>query len=97
MEGNSKTKTASSAESIGKLAHSLCEKTSRYRKDIEILGPSPSPWEKKKGKYRYQMLIKGSPITTLRSFASRLLEHIPEALKGGGVSFYVDVDPVSLL
>lgn len=97
MEGNSKTKTASSAESIGKLAHSLCEKTSRYRKDIEILGPSPSPWEKKKGKYRYQMLIKGSPITTLRSFTSRLLEHIPEALKGGGVSFYVDVDPVSLL
>ena len=97
MEGNSKSKTAAFAENIGRLAHSLCSEKSRYRRDIEILGPSASPWEKIKGKYRYQMLIKGAPLTTLRSFASHLLNQIPTAIKGGGVKFYVDVDPVSLL
>jgi len=97
MEGNSKSTTSAFAEQVGRLANSLRDKTSKYRRDIEILGPSASPWEKIKGKYRYQMLIKGSPLTTLRSFASHLLHQIPIALRGGGVKFYVDIDPVSLL
>ena len=97
MEGNSKSKTAAFAEDIGKLAHALCDKRSRYRRDIEILGPSASPWEKIKGKYRYQMLIKGSTLTALRSFTSHFLNQIPIALRGGGVKFYMDVDPVSFL
>lgn len=97
MEGNSKGKTAAFAEKVGRLAHSLWDERTRYQKDIEILGPAASPWEKIKGKYRYQMLIKGSPLTTLRSFASQLLNRVPIALRGEGVKFYVDVDPVSLL
>ncbi len=96
MEGNSKSKTAAFADNVGRLAHSLCDERSRYQKDIEILGPSASPWEKMKGKYRYQMLVKGSPRTTLRNFASQLLSRVP-VTPGGGVKFYVDVDPVSLL
>ncbi len=97
MEGNSKSKTAAFAQKVGTLAHTLCDKKSRYRRDIEILGPSASPWEKIKGKYRFQMLIKGSPLTSLRSFASHLLNQVPIMLRRDGVKFYVDVDPVSLL
>lgn len=97
LEGNSKSRAAASAACIGKLAHSLCDQTSSYRKAIEVLGPSASPWEKIKGKYRYQMLVKGSPLPTLRRFASQLMQQIPSSLRGGGVTCYVDVDPVSLL
>lgn len=97
LEGTSKTKTAACADRLGALAQSLWKRGSRYQKEVEILGPSTSPWEKMKGKYRYQMLLKGFPRTTLRSFASQLLHQIPQLVKGSGVAFYVDVDPVSLL
>jgi len=97
LEGTSKTKTADCADRLGALAQALWKKGSRYQKEVEILGPSTSPWEKMKGKYRYQMLLKGFPRTTLRSFASQLLHQIPQLVKGSGVAFYVDVDPVSLL
>ncbi|MDX1778527.1 MAG: primosomal protein N', partial [Thermodesulfobacteriota bacterium] len=55
LEGTSKTKTATCAERLGALAQALWKKGSRYQKEVEILGPSTSPWEKMKGKYRYQM------------------------------------------
>jgi primosomal protein N' (replication factor Y) len=97
LEGTSKTKTAACADRLGALAQELWKKGSRYQKEVEILGPSTSPWEKMKGKYRYQMLLKGFPRTTLRNFASQLLHQIPQFVRGSGVAFYVDVDPVSLL
>ena len=97
LEGTSKTKTAACADRLGALAQALWKKGSRYQKEVEILGPSTSPWEKMKGKYRYQMLLKGFPRTTLRNFASQLLHQIPQLVKGSGVSFFVEVDPVSLL
>ena len=97
LEGTSKTKTAACADRLGTFAQALWKKGSRYQKEVEILGPATSPWEKIKGKYRYQMLLKGFPRTTLRSFASQLLDQIPQMVKGSGVAFFVDVDPVSLL
>jgi primosomal protein N' (replication factor Y) len=97
MEGTSKSRTAACVDRVGTMAHALWEKGGRYRSAVEILGPATSPWEKIKGKYRYQMLLKGFPLTTLRTFAAHLLEQMPKLLKGSGVTFYVDVDPVSLL
>ena len=97
LEGTSKTKTEACADRLGAFAQTLWKRGSRYQKEVEILGPATSPWEKMKGKYRYQMLLKGFPRTTLRSFASQLLNQIPQLVKGSGVAFYVDVDPVSLL
>ena len=97
MEGNSKKKTAAFAEGLGAIARSLWDGKNSYREHIQILGPAASPWERMKGKFRYQMVLKGSTLTTLRSFATQLLHQIPTLLKGEGVKFYVDVDPVSLL
>jgi len=97
MEGTSKSKTEACVDRVGAMARSLWEKGTRYRSAVEILGPATAPWEKIKGKYRYQMVLKGFPLGTLRTFAAHLLQQMPKLLKGSGVTFYVDVDPVSLL
>lgn len=97
MEGTSKGTTAACVDRVAALTRALREQGERYRGAIEILGPSTSPWEKIKGKYRYQMVLKGFPLATLRTFAAHLLQQLPALFKGSGVTFYVDVDPVSLL
>jgi primosomal protein N' (replication factor Y) len=97
MEGASRKKTADFSDRLGALAHSLLRREGRFRDGIELLGPSAAPWEKIKGKYRFQMAVKGSSLTLLRGFASRLISRAPEMIKGSGVAFSVDVDPVSLL
>ena len=97
MEGTSRKKAADFSDRLGALAHSLLRKEGRFRDGIELLGPAAAPWEKIKGKYRFQMVVKGSSLTLLRGFASRLISRAPEMIKGSGVAFSVDVDPVSLL
>lgn len=97
MEGTSKKKTADFSDRLGRLAHALLQKDGRYRDGIDLLGPAAAPWEKMKGKYRFQMVAKGSSLKLLRSFASQLINRLPDMARGSGVSFSVDVDPVSLL
>ena len=97
MEGTSRKKAADFSDRLGALAHSLLRKEGRFRDGIELLGPAAAPWEKIKGKYRFQLVVKGSSLTLLRGFASRLISRAPEMVKGSGVAFSVDVDPVSLL
>jgi primosomal protein N' (replication factor Y) len=97
MEGTSRKKTADFADRLGSLAHSLLRKEGGCRDGIDLLGPAPAPWEKMKGKYRFQMVAKGSSLKMLRGFAAQLINRLADMARTGGVSFSVDVDPVSLL
>jgi primosomal protein N' (replication factor Y) len=97
MEGTSRKKTADFAERIGSLAQALLRKEGGCLDGIDLLGPAPAPWEKMKGKYRFQMVAKGSSLKQLRGFASQLISRAADMARTGGVSFSVDVDPVSLL
>jgi primosomal protein N' (replication factor Y) len=97
MEGTSRKKTADFSDHLGRLANGLLQKEGGYRDGIDVLGPAPAPWEKMKGKYRFQMVAKGSSLKLLRGFASQLINRAADMARAGGVSFSVDVDPVSLL
>ena len=97
MEGTSRKKTADFADRLGMLAHALLHAEGRFHEGIELLGPAAAPWEKIKGKYRFQLVVKGSPLKLLRSFASQLINRVTDMARGSGVTFSVDVDPVSLL
>ena len=62
--------------------------------DVELLGPVPSPMEKRAGRYRAQLWIQADRRTELQGFLARwlpLVESLPEARK---VRWSVDVDPV---
>jgi primosomal protein N' (replication factor Y) len=62
---------------------------------VQVLGPAPSPIPRLRGRYREQILLKGSLSTASKGQLSRLLAETSKALPG--IDFQVDVDPVALL
>ncbi len=95
LVGNSEKKTKAMAEEIGKIGQSLLKKG--YGKGIAILGPSPAPFSKMRGKFRWQMLAKGKSAPWLHQFAKALASSMEVPLKGKGVNLDIDVDPVFIL
>ncbi len=62
---------------------------------LQVLGPAASAIPRLRGRYREQILIKG---TLGQAEKSRLLEQVAESSRGmPGVEFQVDVDPVNML
>ena len=58
---------------------------------VRILGPAPAPFEKLRGKWRYQILLRGPSGPKLR----RMVQDVVGV--GGSSSVVVDVDPTELL
>jgi primosomal protein N' (replication factor Y) len=64
------------------------------RGEVEMLGPSPAPLYQIKGRYRWQLLLKGTGVASLQ-LLSRSLAQAGRGLKG--IRVEVDVDPLSML
>ncbi len=69
----------------------------RYERGIELLGPSLAPFSKMRGKFRWQMLIKGKNSAWLHQFAKELATRLQTETRGKGVELDIDVDPVFIL
>lgn len=61
---------------------------------VEMMGPSPAPLAQIKGRYRWQLLLKGERIIHLQHLVHSLME---ESRRLKGVRIEVDVDPLSIL
>ena len=96
IEGTSQKRSVKAAEEMGEWGRRLLRKRS-YGRGIEILGPSPAPLQKIKGKYRYQMLIKGKPVNILHRFVEELVGETKKRWPGRGISLTIDVDPISVM
>ncbi len=82
-------------EEIVKYADSLLEKMKpALEPGIITTGPLPSPIERIKGKYRYMILFRGSPLKALRA---RLRETVLHEKRPKDLDAYVDVDPMNLM
>jgi primosomal protein N' (replication factor Y) len=85
----------------------MVEKTNRFlRKEtqrnnwtpsLEILGPVSAPIARIKGRYRWQILLKGENNRVLHQAAELIREAEKALLKGTGVQIILDVDPVDML
>ena len=95
--GNSHSRTYNYANLLGKLSMDLWEKERSFQDNIEILGPAEAPREKLKGKYRWQMLIKGQDHRVLHQFTEKVIVLIKPQIKISGVKLTVDIDPINLL
>jgi len=93
LEGPDEEAVRGLATSLAEQAHHL----SQGRPGLEILGPVPAPLARLRGRYRWQLLLKGAETNPLRELCSRLLREQP---RGGGtraVKLTVDVDPENML
>ena len=64
-------------------------------RELEVLGPAPAPLARLRGRYRYQLLLKGPAGSRLHGAAQTLAKAVaglPTPLRAS-----VDVDPVSML
>jgi len=62
---------------------------------LKVLGPAASAIPRLRGRYREQILVKGSLSPDDKT---RLLAQVTESARGlPGVEFQVDVDPVNML
>jgi primosomal protein N' (replication factor Y) len=78
------------AHRLGKLAKKL---SARHGNIAEIIGPAESPLAKIRGRFRYQMLIKGQDINVLHQIAQELLQKSANNM----VKITADVDPESFM
>jgi primosomal protein N' (replication factor Y) len=95
LTGNSEKGTETMAEELGKVGRTLLKK--KYLKGMEILGPSAAPFTKMRGKFRWQMLVKGKSSQLLHQFAQELASRMEAQTKGRGVHLDIDVDPIFIL
>ncbi len=64
---------------------------------VEILGPVPSPMEKRAGRYRAQLLLQCKQRTPLHQLLTPLLPQMEAMKSGRKVRWSVDVDPLEML
>jgi len=84
-------------EGMSRLAKELPHgKNRKFLGELSLLGPSPSPLEKIRGRFRWQLLMKGKKVSQLQKGAYHLT-HLCEKIDLSGVKWAVDVDPIGML
>jgi len=83
----SREKGRAAGEALGRLARELAAP------GVEVIGPAEAPVAKIKGRYRWQLLLKGKHVTSLHALARSLSEHAAHT----GLDVRIDVDPVHFL
>jgi len=64
---------------------------------LEILGPVPSPMEKRAGRYRSQLLLQSAQRTPLHQLLTPLAPAMESLKSGRKVRWSIDVDPMEML
>ena len=72
----------------------LCRKASN--KKAEVLGPAPSPIDRIRDRYRWQILLKGENRKVLHYICTEIIEHYSRLAKGD-IRIGIDVDPESMM
>jgi primosomal protein N' (replication factor Y) (superfamily II helicase) len=64
---------------------------------VVILGPIEAPLARIAGRYRWQMIFKGSTVKPVHGFIRRLMREHPALFRHRQVRVVVDVDPFSMM
>jgi primosomal protein N' (replication factor Y) len=88
LQGRDNKHTLESAQALATTLQSRAGK-----KRIFIVGPVPAFMARLRGRYRWNIMMKGKDVVLLNQFLKECLQHYE---KGKGVTTIVDVDPLSM-
>ncbi|MCJ7593212.1 MAG: primosomal protein N', partial [Desulfobacterales bacterium] len=97
LQGNDKGKTAETAQRLGEVMVGILKRWPRRGGKIRVLGPVEAPLSKLKGKYRWQIFVKGQGAALLHHFLGEVEGLSKGMIKGSGVNLVIDVDPYQML
>jgi primosomal protein N' (replication factor Y) len=92
VSGTAKDQVEKGAARLGHRAKRLAESGS-VKARLTVTGPMEAPLGKVRGRYRWQILVRGKQVRPLHAFVRQLVEgsDIP------GCEIRVDVDPVNFM
>jgi primosomal protein N' (replication factor Y) len=77
-----------------KFLATLCNKIQNTKKDLTLIGPIPSPMEKRGGLFRFQVIIESSRRSELQQLLTALIPIIDSHPDSRKIRWAVDVDPI---
>jgi len=93
ITGPDEPETRSAALELARLVSAIA--VDGLKEELEVLGPAPAPLARLRGRYRYQLLVKGPPGPLLRGAAETLVK--ATAGLASPLQANVDVNPMSML
>jgi primosomal protein N' (replication factor Y) len=72
---------------------SACAKQASSRAGVQIFDPTPSPMERRAGRYRAQLLVTGTKEKIFHQFLSEWLAAVESLTEANRVRWSVDIDP----
>ncbi len=93
LEGPDEDAVRAAALQLAHKGKQLC----RGYRSITILGPSPAPLSRLRGKYRWQLLLKGHGVDNIHNFCISLVQDHNNGPHSRAVKLSVDVDPENML
>ena len=97
VTGKDKKQTAAIARQLGEICRQLQRHSKEFARSVEILGPIEAAVTKIAGRYRWQLLTKGSGVRSLHRFARALMAENQSLFQRHGVQVVVDVDPLFVM
>ena len=94
IEGPQSQQIEAKAKMLGEELRARREGNGLFREKIEILGPARAPIMKLRGRYRWQILLKGKSGSPLLAFAGQARAIFPASRTD---RLYIDVDPYNML
>ncbi len=91
FDGEKEEKVRELATRLGEIATGLVDRHTR------VLGPAPAPLSRLKGRFRWQLLLKGGGVAPVHQLCRRLLVEFSRLPGSSTVKLSLDVDPENML
>ncbi|GAB6137439.1 primosomal protein N' [Halanaerobaculum tunisiense] len=88
-------KTIKVAQRLGKIITSQLAELNN--EEVQLLGPVQAPLTKIRGEYRWQLLLKGANLDSLRKLNQEALAELEELDNCKSVQVSIDIDPLGVL
>ena len=97
IAGKDPQKTEKHAHELGVRCQSLKAGGGEHYQSIDIMGPLEASLTRISGRFRWQILLKGSKVAALHQFMNQLMSDHPAGLSRHQVQVAIDVDPFFMM